>query len=418
MNEDIESLLRKFKSLELIEDLEMAITPDQLKTIVESAVSSALVVQERQFEEKLKELGKRVTELSVDVPEVEKYEEATIRDNVLCRETLDIAKSLPEFEGKHETYVSWRKAAHTAYRVYEKYNGSSTHFQALGIIRNKIRGTADMILASFDTPLNFRAIINRLDFTYADKRPIYLIEQEMSTLRQGNLTLLEYYDEVERKLTLLTNKTIMHYDGDLAASLNEKYRMDALRVFISGAKKSLSDILFSAKPKDLPSALALAQEVESNHVRYNFASNYAKSMEEKTQQKFFTKNARFVNNNTTQGKNPYYDRRQDSSKEQKQEMEPMDIDSSSRFKQPQKINNQWRVQPNINVSPAIKRPNSGATRFTGLKQQRVNHMAHERNDHVDHNYQYEADEEVSNIENEISEYDQINFLVMTPCSPT
>lgn len=418
MNEDIESLLRRFKNLELVEDLEMTITPDQLKTIVESAVSSALVIQERQFEEKLEELGKRVTELSVNVPEVEKYEEATIRGDVLCRETLDIAKSLPEFEGKHETYVSWRKAAHTAYRVYEKYNGSSTHFQALGIIRNKIKGTADMILASFDTPLNFKAIINRLDFTYADKRPIYLIEQEMSTLRQGNLTLLEYYDEVERKLTLLTNKTIMNYDSDLAASLNEKYRMDALRVFISGAKKPLSDILFSAKPKDLPSTLALAQEVESNHVRYNFASNYAKSMEEKTQQKFFTKNARFANNNNIQRKNPYYDRRQDSSKEQKQEVEPMDIDSSSRFKQPQKINNQWRAQPNINISPAIKRPNSGTTRFTGLKQQRVNHMAHEKNDHVNHNYQYEADTVVSDIENEASEYDQINFLVMTLCSRT
>lgn len=417
MNEDIESLLKRFESLDLIEDLEMTITPDQLKAIVESAVSSALVVQERQFEVKLEELGKRVTELSVNVPEVEKYEDAVIRGDVLCRETLDIVKSLPEFEGKHETYVSWRKAAHTAYGVYEKYNGSSTHFQALGIIRNKIRGPADMILASFDTPLNFKAIINRLDFTYADKRPIYLIEQEMSTLRQGNLTLLEYYDEVERKLTLLTNKTIMNYDSDLAASLNEKYRMDALRVFISGAKKSLSDILFSAKPKDLPSALALAQEVESNHVRYNFASNYAKSMEEKTQQKFFTKNARVANNNNTQGKNPYYDRRQDSPKEQKQEVEPMDIDSS-RFRQPQKINNQWQAQPNINVRPAIKRPNSGATRLTGLKQQRVNHMAHERNDHVDHNYQYEADTEVSNIENEGSEYDQINFLAKTPCSRT
>jgi len=27
---------------------------------------------------------------------------------------------------------------------------------------------------SFDTRLNFKAIINRLDFTYADKRPVYL----------------------------------------------------------------------------------------------------------------------------------------------------------------------------------------------------------------------------------------------------
>jgi len=78
-------------------------------------------------------------------------------------------KSLPDFEGKNKTYVSWRKAEHKAYKVYEKYGGSSKHYQALGILRNKIKGSADMVLSSFDTPLNFKAIINRLDFTYADK---------------------------------------------------------------------------------------------------------------------------------------------------------------------------------------------------------------------------------------------------------
>jgi len=31
-------------------------------------------------------------------------------------------------------------------------------------------------------------------------------------------------------------------------------------VFVSGLKRSLTDVLFSAKPKDLPSALALAEE--------------------------------------------------------------------------------------------------------------------------------------------------------------
>jgi len=67
------------------------------------------------------------------------------------------------------------------------------------------------------------------------------------------MTLLQYYDEVEKKLTLLINKTIMTYDITVAASMNEKYRADALRVFISGTKKSLSDVLFSARPTDLPS---------------------------------------------------------------------------------------------------------------------------------------------------------------------
>lgn len=211
-------------------------TNEQLKAIVEAAVSSALAVQEQSFNQKLQDIKEHLGRVNIGTPEVETYKDAEIRITVMCHETLDIMKSLPDFEGKNETYVSWRKAAHTAYKVYEKYEGSSKHYQALGIMRNKIKGSADMILSSFDTPLNFKAIINRLNFTYADKRPVYLIEQAMSTLRQGNLTLLQYYDEVEKKLTLLINKTIMTYDSIVAAPLNEKYRADALRVFISGTR--------------------------------------------------------------------------------------------------------------------------------------------------------------------------------------
>jgi len=35
---------------------------------------------------------------------------------------------------------------------------------------------------------------------------------------------LQYYDEVEKKLTLLINKTIMTYENTVAASMIEKYR--------------------------------------------------------------------------------------------------------------------------------------------------------------------------------------------------
>lgn len=176
--------------------------------------------------------------------------------------------------------MSWRQDAHTAYEVFKTYQGSSRHFQAVGIIRNKIKGSADAVLASFNTVLNFDPIIARFDFTYADKRPIYLIEQQLSTLRQGNLSVIQYFDEIEKKLTLLTNKTIMTHEGPIADSICEKYRADALRIFISGLKRPLCDILFASRPSDLPSALALAQEVESNRERYLFASNFATSIED------------------------------------------------------------------------------------------------------------------------------------------
>lgn len=68
----------------------------------------------------------------------------------------------------------------------------------------------------------------------------------------------------------------MTNEGNLALieALSQKYRENALRVFISGLRRPMSDVLFSCKPSDMPSALALAQELETNHTRYNFATTF------------------------------------------------------------------------------------------------------------------------------------------------
>lgn len=296
-----------------------------------------------------------------------------------------------------------------------------------------------MTLSSFDTPLNFKAIINRLDFTYADKRPVYLIEQEMSTLRQGNMTLLQYYDEVEKKLTLLINKTVMTYDNKVAASLNEKYRADALRVFISGTRKSLSDVLFSARPSDLPSALALAQEVEANHERYMFASNFARSIEErlqKAEQKQHNRERNQIPDTRfkQEVKNPHFSKRQEQPLQQDQ-VQPMDIDNSSRFRQPTQnrqfaqsrgqIQNyqgqaqQQSTKTNVYNSQGQinKRPNNGSARYTGPKHQRINQLVSDnaQPDQEDYEYQTLAEEEVEEIDDDLTEYDEVNFLGITPC---
>lgn len=71
-------------------------------------------------------------------------------------------------------------AATFAYEVFD-YDDSSRHFNALGIIRNKINGTASATLSSFNTLLNFKA---RLYFIYADKLSVRVILQKLGTIRQ------------------------------------------------------------------------------------------------------------------------------------------------------------------------------------------------------------------------------------------
>lgn len=100
----------------------------------------------------------------------------------------------------------------------------------------------------------------------------------METLRQGDMTLLQYYTEIEKKLTLITNKTTMTNKSSEAAVLNKQFRVDALQIFISGLHKNLKTPVFSAQPHDLPTALALAQEAEAGEDRYTFATNFARNV--------------------------------------------------------------------------------------------------------------------------------------------
>lgn len=83
-------------------------------------------------------------------------------------------------------------------------------------------------------------------------------------VRQGDLTLLEYYDEVEKKLTLVTNKIMMIHEAMQATLLNDEVRGVVLHAFILGLKRPLKVIVFPAQPKDLASALALAREAQAS----------------------------------------------------------------------------------------------------------------------------------------------------------
>jgi len=99
-----------------------------------------------------------------------------INRDIVCNEPLDAVKCLPEFAGTQETYVSWRQAAVGVYYIFKNFEGSSRYYQAAVIIRTNIRDPADAVLFSFGTVLNFDAIINRLDFTYSDKRTMHFID--------------------------------------------------------------------------------------------------------------------------------------------------------------------------------------------------------------------------------------------------
>jgi len=157
-------------------------TTKEIVDILTQALEHQAINLEARFEAKLETVTTSFEDKiekskvpSVGNGEAIRYEKVKIVPGTTCDVPLDMVKSLPEFDGKQNEYVAWREAAAAAYEVFEPFNGSTKHFLAVGIIRNKVKGAASSTLTSYNTTLNFQAILARLDFVYADKTPIRVL---------------------------------------------------------------------------------------------------------------------------------------------------------------------------------------------------------------------------------------------------
>lgn len=385
----------------------MSLTRDEAIGLISVTVEAVT----EELATKIEALTQRFENLS---PRVETFEPVSIPDNSRGN-SLDLIKSLPEFKGDVQSYPAWRDAAHFAMRYYPE--DTENYYIAIGVFRNKITGMANAKLASFNTVLNFNAIIARLDQCYADKRSLQALENELSVLRQGELAISEFYDLVDEHLTLIINKNKMTYSSneEVAIALNERARDNALRVFISGLRRPLSNILFSARPADLPTALATAQELEADHKRQQFARIFAAGDSARSSQYQVRKLGGLP------ATHPSYrpKREKDLGPKDGESTNPipMDVDrGSSLFRRPTAYAAQQQPRPTTNQNRqqhsqgnVIKRryENSGIS-APAPKAQRVNYIEvgnSEEQEDIDSVFEYEQEDE----EDEIVE-EQLNFL--------
>lgn len=275
----------------------------------------------------------KILESRLNVTQQAEYKDVIYTNSVVntCKVSLEPIKSLASFSGEDlGIYSSWRQIATTIFSAFKGQEKSSTYFDATIIFRSKIIGKADSLLSSYGTKTHFDAIMARLDFAYANKTPIYILEQQLQTLVQGSNDLISFYGEIEKKLTLLVNKNIMSFgDSATAQAYNEKCREMALRTFINGVNPHLQRVLFAMQLPDLPTALVKAQELEANeqftHLMHlnNSRQQNIKYREDRPNYRLpslpkpqhqYNNNRPFPNDNTRQIARP----------------EPMDVDQSFR----------------------------------------------------------------------------------------
>lgn len=212
----------------------------------------------------------------------EKIEKPTVvepyKDEIplTTKATLSSIKSLPEFHGITTEYPSWRNLITTAMKYIDKEkDDGQVYLDALLLIKAKIRGPAAAILSNHATPLNLAAIIDRLDYSYADQRAMYVIEQELIVLQQGRMSVHEFYDKINEKLNMIITKIHMsHKEPAVADALIDNMREKALRTFITGLSNNVGHVLYSSNPKTLADAYARLQTILSDRDRMSFATQY------------------------------------------------------------------------------------------------------------------------------------------------
>lgn len=177
---------------------------------------------------------------------------------------LDAFKVIHEFNGEKKVYRSWRTQVAKMMKHIEVHKTTPKYAAALSIVRAKITGPASDILINNNTAHNIDAIIDRLDVSYADQRPLYVIESEMTSIKQQSKSLQEFHDAINQSLNMVLTKITMTYKEPAEQkSLITETQRKAIRTFITGLNSTLiHTTLYGNMPDSLPKAFAVAQTIE------------------------------------------------------------------------------------------------------------------------------------------------------------
>lgn len=181
----------------------------------------------------------------------------------------DAVKELQSFDGNPTRYLSWINNVENILKDYEIVKHKPIYRAILRSIRQKIRGSADTALISYNIYSEDWTQIKRcLSLHYADKRDVRTLEHQLSRMVQKNMNADEFYANVNHQLSLIINKIKTEdYSQETVNVLVESYRNRALDVFIRGLNGDLSKMLMIQKPQTLPEAYASCLEVQNLNFR-------------------------------------------------------------------------------------------------------------------------------------------------------
>lgn len=216
-------------------------------------------------------------------------------------------------------------------------------------------------------------MIDRLDFSYSDQRPLYVVEAEMTSIKQSGKTLQEYYDKINQALNTVITKIVMTYkNADEQKSLINETQQKAVRTFIMGLHSHMiRNVLYGHAPNSLTAAFAMAQTVYYDNQHLQLDQNRDL---QRMQDKFRTR-IQQQNSNPKYCPNFKYAPQPMAHPKVFHKPEPMEIDATNRFQQ---VTN-WQRPNEPAMNGPQKRNYDPSRQFSKQQQkfQRINQLADE-----------------------------------------
>lgn len=236
---------------------------------------NALVEQLRGVERRIQALENVRREVVVETEDVipqPKLKSPENEEDIKAISRLpDTVKELQVFEGNPVQYISWVHAVENILKDFEIIREKPLYRAILQHIRQKIRGSANAALISYNIfDDDWDSIKRILSLHYADKRDIRTLEHQMNQLSQKGSKLDEFYAAVNHQFSLIINKIRSeNHSEETISALVDTYRNRALDVFVRGLNGDLSRMLIIQRPKTLPEAYTSCLELQNLSCRTN-----------------------------------------------------------------------------------------------------------------------------------------------------
>lgn len=202
------------------------------------------------------------------------YRDTNFDTNEL-KQVYDLDRLIPTFNGDpSELYQFLHITENLVDRFKPKdasdvVKGNQLHTLCM-IIRQKIQGEANSALVNNFVNLNFNCIKRTLITYFGEKRDLTTLDHQLMNCSQNNRTLEEFYDDINRYMSHITNNIRtdkLYAHAEAAKALISHYNSKALDAFIRGLDGDTGKFLKCYNPTSIAAAYAYCVEIQNMDYR-------------------------------------------------------------------------------------------------------------------------------------------------------